>query len=128
MVGQKKAILHILFISKALAVMSLSTEEFLKVISNPTRKIILEWLKEPSSSFAGYTQLYPYEQYGVCATLIQQKLGLAQPTTSLSIKTLHDNKLLLSTKVGKWTYYRRNEELINNVLELLTSELKRTKI
>lgn len=128
MVEQKKAILHILFISKALDAMSLSTEEFLKVISNPTRRIILEWLREPDFSFAGYTQLYPYEQYGVCATLIQQKLGLAQPTTSLSIKTLHDHKLLLSTKVGKWTYYRRNEELIDKALELLTSELKWTKI
>jgi len=104
--------------------MSISTEEFLKIISNPTRKLILAWLKDPNDSFAGYTQLYPYEQYGVCATLIQQKIGLSQPATSLSIKALQDVKLLIATKVGKWTYYRRNEVLINSSLESLVLELK----
>ncbi|WP_171522595.1 ArsR/SmtB family transcription factor [Acinetobacter lanii] len=104
--------------------MSISTEEFLKVISNPTRKLVLEWLKNPSESFQDYTQLYPYEQYGVCASLIQQKLGLSQPATSLSIKFLQDSQLLLATKVGKWTYYRRNEDLIDLALQNLYLELK----
>lgn len=103
--------------------MSISTEDFLKVLVNPTRKVILEWLKNPESAFCRYTQLYPYEKYGVCATLIQQKLGLSQPATSLSLKVLHDNNLIIATKVGKWTYYKRNESLINQSLELLILEI-----
>ena len=80
--------------------------EALKMLANPTRRAILAWLANPNEAFEDYSQLYPYEMYGVCASLIQEKVGLSQPATSLCLKALQDANLVESTKVGKWTYYR----------------------
>lgn len=91
----------------------MSPENAMKLLSNPVRMSVLKWLKEPEVAFAGYSQLYDYDLYGVCASLIQDKAGLSQPATSLCLKVLHEAKLVEAKKVGKWTYYRRNEDHIH---------------
>jgi len=40
----------------------MSPENALKLLSNPTRVAVLKWLKNPEEAFAGYTQLYPFDQ------------------------------------------------------------------
>ena len=97
----------------------MSPENAMKLLSNPTRLAVLTWLKNPGDAFADYEQLYPYETYGVCASLIQDKAGLSQPATSLCLKALQDAGLLEATKVGKWTYYRRSEPRVAEVTAAL---------
>ncbi|GAJ89923.1 putative ArsR family transcriptional regulator [Erwinia amylovora NBRC 12687 = CFBP 1232] len=81
---------------------------------------VLKWLKNPAESFAGYSQLYDFERYGVCASLIQNKAGLSQPATSLCLKVLYEAGLLEASKVGKWTYYRRSEARVREVTLTVT--------
>jgi len=102
----------------------MSPENALKLLSNPTRVAVLKWLKDPDEAFAGYTQLYPFDQYGVCASLIQDKAGLSQPATSLCLKALHNAGLVEASKVGKWTYYRRAEPRIREITDALTQSLQ----
>ncbi|MCU5774377.1 ArsR family transcriptional regulator [Erwiniaceae bacterium BAC15a-03b] len=97
----------------------MSPENAMKLLSNPTRLSVLKWLKNPGESFAAYTQLYDYDLYGVCASLIQDKAGLSQPATSLCLKVLQDAGLLEASKSGKWTYYRRCEPRIDEVASAL---------
>lgn len=102
----------------------MSPENALKLLANPTRVAVLKWLKKPDDAFAGYSQLYPFDQYGVCASLIQDKAGLSQPATSLCLKALQGAGLVEASKVGKWTYYRRAEPRIREVTETLTQALQ----
>jgi len=102
----------------------MSPENALKLLSNPTRVAVLKWLKNPDEAFAGYSQLYPFAQYGVCATLIQDKAGLSQPATSLCLKALHNAGLVEASKVGKWTYYRRAESRIREITDVVTQSLQ----
>lgn len=104
--------------------MSLSNDELLKIFANPTRRAVLQWLKQPEIAFANYTQLYDFDLYGVCATLIQQKAQLSQPATSLSLKILLDANLVIATKVGKWTYFKRNDATIQQVINAIVGEIQ----
>lgn len=93
----------------------MTPENAMKLLANPTRMAVLLWLKKPEEAFAGYTQLYDFDRYGVCASLIQDKAGLSQPATSLCLKVLQEAGLLEANKVGKWTYYRRCEPRIREL-------------
>jgi DNA-binding transcriptional ArsR family regulator len=101
-----------------------AVSEALKGLSNPTRRQVLTWLKAPEVHFRDYTQLYPFAVHGVCASLVQDKAGLSQPATSLCLKALNDLDLVVATKVGKWTYYRCNEQRLQAVLAQLLAELE----
>ena len=98
-------------------------ENTMKLLANPLRIAILSWLKQPDVAFANYHQLYPYEQYGVCASLIQDKAELSQPAISLCLKSLSELGVVEAQKVGKWTYYRRNEAKIQEIVESITQQL-----
>ncbi|MFU9136550.1 ArsR/SmtB family transcription factor [Erwinia tasmaniensis] len=95
----------------------MSPENAMKLLANPTRMAVLKWLQNPAEAFAGYSQLYDYDRYGVCASLIQDKAGLSQPATSLCLKVLQEAGLLEAVKVGKWTYFRRCEPRILELRE-----------
>lgn len=98
--------------------------ETIKVLSSQTRRAVLSWLKDPHSSFASYTQLYDFGVYGVCASLIQDKAGLSQPATSLCLKALLDAGFVTATKVGKWTYYQRDEARLCAALRGVLADLQ----
>jgi len=98
--------------------------ETLKILSSPTRRAVLTWLKDPHASFEGYSQLYDFAVYGVCASLIQDKAGLSQPATSLCLKALHDQGFVTASKVGKWTYYKRNEAQLKAAISGLLVDIE----
>jgi ArsR family transcriptional regulator len=85
--------------------------EIFKALSNKTRLQILEWLKEPEKNF-------PESEYGVCTPAgicvgsIQHKTGLTQSTVSEYLTMLSRTNLVIATRKGQWTYYKRNEEAI----------------
>ncbi|MFD4790719.1 ArsR/SmtB family transcription factor [Streptomyces sp. NPDC058459] len=96
-----------------------SEEEVLSVfraLSNPARRQMLVWLKDPMS-FPG--QKAEDIEIGVCVSYIQQRTGLSQSTTSQYLTTLRRAGLVIATRRGKWTYYRRDEANIARLLGTL---------
>lgn len=82
--------------------------EVFKALSNKTRLQILEWLKEPDKHFPPQVDKR-YDEEGVCVGIIQQKAGLTQSTVSEYLSILQKAGLLKSTRIGQWTYYKRDE-------------------
>ena len=92
--------------------------EIFKALSNKSRLQILNWLKNPETSFPDQAQ-FGYAN-GVCVGQIQLKTGLTQSTVSEYLATLQRAGLVKSHRVGQWTYYQRNEEgfaLLNQIIQ-----------
>ncbi|HWK23407.1 MAG TPA: metalloregulator ArsR/SmtB family transcription factor [Ureibacillus sp.] len=98
--------------------------EILKALSNEKRLQILKWLKEPEMYFtAPETEGATLEEEGVCVSQLHQKLNVTQSTASQYLTMLHRAGLLEATRIGKWTYYKRNEEVIKKLGNYITKEL-----
>lgn len=91
--------------------------EALKALANPVRLQIMEWLRDPEGEFAEYEPIADRIAVGVCASHIQAKSGLAQSTISSYMATLERAGLVSSTRVGKWTHYRRDEDVLRRIGE-----------
>ncbi len=85
--------------------------EISKCLSNKTRLDILEWLKDPEGNFPPNTTAMPNSE-GVCVTYIHEKTGLSQSTVSTYLSNMSRCELLEMKRVGKWTYFKRNEAVI----------------
>ena len=96
--------------------------EIHKALSNPTRLDILLWLKEPEKNFPPQDILGHFDD-GVCGQFIMEKSGLSQPTISHYLSLMQKAGLLISTRIGKWTYFKRNEILIKEYLDTLEERL-----
>jgi DNA-binding transcriptional ArsR family regulator len=84
----------------------------LRALSNPVRLQLLAWLREPDEHFAAYEPIADRAVVGVCVSHLQAKAGLAQSTVSAYMAELERAGLVASTRVGKWTHYRRDENRI----------------
>lgn len=89
----------------------------LKVLANPTRLQIMEWLRTPEDSFREYEPIADRAEVGVCVTHLAAKTGLAQSTVSTYMASLERLGLVRATRVGKWTHYRRNDARVADLLE-----------
>ncbi|MBN3523413.1 ArsR/SmtB family transcription factor [Paenibacillus apiarius] len=96
-----------------------------KALSNETRLLIMRWLKNPEDFFDEklYLQQGLSFKIGVCVGDIQAKAGLAQSVISSYLLTMQKAGLLDSERIGKWTYYRRNEKMIKQFSEYVQKEL-----
>jgi ArsR family transcriptional regulator len=95
--------------------MSESQESFsrmLHAIADPTRRRILQLLKKESSG----------ERPGFCASDIETKIRLSQPTISHHMAVLQNAGLVDARKEGLWRWYRRNEP----ALDAFTRKLRRS--
>ncbi|PYF76693.1 ArsR/SmtB family transcription factor [Pedobacter nutrimenti] len=92
--------------------------EIFKALSNKSRLQILQWLKEPELHFPEQESGF---EAGVCVGQIQQKTGLTQSTVSEYLSMLQRAGLIESTRIGQWTYYKRNE----NAFQALTMFIKK---
>jgi DNA-binding transcriptional ArsR family regulator len=107
----------------------LSAEELLdalKALANPVRMRIMEWLRDPEAEFADYDPIADRTEVGVCVSHIEGKSGLAQSTVSSYMATLERAGLVTSTRVGKYTHYKRNEAVIRRVGETLVGDTRET--
>ncbi|AXT49553.1 transcriptional regulator [Aquimarina sp. BL5] len=93
-----------------------------KALANSTRLDILQWLKDPDSNFPPHVELGHFD-FGVCGQLIQDKSGLSQPTISHYLATMHKAGLLIPTRHGKWTYFKRNEQMIQEYITEMKDNL-----
>ena len=100
--------------------------EICKALSNETRLNIMKWLREPEKNFSpqGCNLNEPVVQTGgVCVGRIQAKANLSPSTVSNYLDTLQRAGLLVSERHGKWTYYRRNEAVLQKLSEYIKNEL-----
>lgn len=101
--------------------------EMMKALSNETRLKIMEWLKNPAKSFQGYMDPLHDDltkQGGVCVGSIAKRANINQSTASGYMSILHRAGLVKSIKIGKWTYYCRDEEKIKEFLDYLANQQK----
>ncbi len=96
--------------------------EVFKALSNKTRLQILNWLKEPDKHFL-QEDCTKTAHLGVCVGQIQAKAGLTQSTVSEYLSLLQRAGLVTSTRVGQWTYYKRNEEGFKQLEHIIQNDL-----
>ncbi len=96
--------------------------EISKVLSNNTRVKILQWLKDPEANFPQHQEIDHFND-GVCVGYIQDKAGLSQSTISTYLGVMQQANLVIPTRHGKWTYYKRNEKVIQEYVTSLTTAL-----
>lgn len=93
-----------------------------KVLSNKARVEILDWLKNAEKNFPPQVNVPNFDD-GVCVCHIQDKLGLSQSTTSHYLTMMEKAGLLTGKRIGKWTYYKRNEAKIAEFIQSLAVKL-----
>lgn len=77
----------------------------------PSRLAIIRWLKSPAENFPPQVHA-DIDAVGVCGAFFAEKLGVTAPTASAHLRILVDAGLVSSTRIGKWTYFKRNSETL----------------
>ena len=95
--------------------------ELFKALSYKSRLQMLEWLKEPEINFP--EQLAAGFEHGVCVGQIQIKTGLTQSTVSEYLSILQRAGFIESTRVGQWTYYKRNDKAFTELSKIIESNI-----
>ena len=96
--------------------------EQIKALANDTRMLIMQSLKAPEANFPAQEHGAP-DEFGVCVTHIQLKINLAASTASAHLAILQRAGLVQAHRIGKWTYYRRDEPVIAEFIRQLQTEL-----
>lgn len=96
--------------------------ELTKALANETRMDIMRWLQEPEVNFRPHKDGKDFSD-GVCSQVIQEKTGMSQSTISHYLSILQRSELVIAERIGKWTYYRRNDATIRNFLSQLQQKL-----
>ena len=96
-------------------------EQF-KALASDVRLEMLQWLKDPAENFPPTHAPNGWAD-GVCVTHIQQKAGLSPSTTSNHLAVLQRAGLVTTTRIGQWTYCRRNEQAIGDLSTRLRKDL-----
>lgn len=111
----------------------LSLDRALRAIADPTRRRILEALKQrginglPARSHSRQNphSLTKESQKcaGLCAGDIEQRVKVSQPTISHHMAILTKAGLVETVKEGQWRWYRRNEKIIRQMIMGLRAKL-----
>lgn len=88
----------------------------LHAIADPTRRKILRALKERGGCSIN-------REEGLCASDIEQRVRLSQPTISHHMAILTRAGLVEARKVGQWMWYRRNEKGIAELAKALSEAI-----
>jgi len=88
----------------------------LQAIADPTRRRILKALKERGGCSLD-------KEVGLCASDIEQRIHLSQPTISHHMAILTKAGLVDGKKLGQWVWYQRNEKAIKELGEALREAL-----
>jgi DNA-binding transcriptional ArsR family regulator len=96
-----------------------SLDHCLHAIADPTRRRILQALKQRSSSSGAPTAA----QNGLCAGDIEERVRLSQPTISHHMAILTKAGLVEAVKQSQWRWYRRNEKALRRLVKSLRAQL-----
>jgi ArsR family transcriptional regulator len=91
-------------------------DRILHAIADPARRRILQALKERGGCSIG-------KDVGLCASDIEQRVHLSQPTISHHMSILKKAGLVQAQKVGQWRWYRRNEAALREFARALKESL-----
>ena len=97
-------------------------EHAFKALASDRRIQILEWLKDPVKHFPPQVD-GDLVKDGVCGLLIANKLGVSQPTASEHLRILKRAGFLLTKRTKKWTFYRRNEAVIEKLKQRILEKV-----
>lgn len=100
----------------------MDTEAIYKALANPIRRQILQCLKEPKR-FISPEECGNDFSRGVCAGHMEKIADISQSTMSNHLSVLQQAGLIHVTKYGQWSYFSRNEELIQQYIEQLKHSL-----
>lgn len=95
-------------------------------MENEKRLDMLRWLKNPMDHFEKSTAHLSKnisEKGSVCVGDIQEKAQTSPSTVSHYLKMMQRAGLLESERHGQWTYYRLNEEKIEEIVSLIKKNL-----
>ena len=98
----------------------LSLDRALHAVADPTRRRILQALKEGAEARTSGSKA---ESGCLCGGEIEKKIHLTQPTISHHMAILTKAGLVEATKKGQWRWYRRNERAIRQLLKMLRGKL-----
>lgn len=87
---------------------SVSLDRMLHALADPTRRRILQALKQKGACSLDKTE-------GLCACDIQDRVRLTQPTISHHMSILKKAGLVEAKKEGQWMWYRRNESALRDL-------------
>jgi ArsR family transcriptional regulator, arsenate/arsenite/antimonite-responsive transcriptional repressor len=93
--------------------------EIFKALSDPTRFAILGLLQKKSSSRCGPVGI---GEKGLCACDVESAVGLSQAAVSHHMGILRRAGLVTAQKRGRWTFYRRNDEVIEGAARALLEQ------
>jgi ArsR family transcriptional regulator len=93
-----------------------SLNRTLHAIADPTRRRILQILKERGGCSIG-------KDVGLCASDIEERIRLSQPTISHHMAILKEAGLIQAQKQGQWMWYRRNEKVIGEFARVVRETL-----
>jgi len=85
-------------------------------IAEPARRRILQALKERGACSIG-------KDVGLCASDIEERVHLSQPTISHHMSILNKAGLIDAKKIGQWMWYRRNETALREFTRTLRENL-----
>jgi ArsR family transcriptional regulator len=88
----------------------------LHAVADPTRRRILQALKERGGCSLD-------KDVGLCASDIEQRIRLSQPTISHHMSILKKAGLVEARKLGQWMWYRRNETAFREFTRALKESL-----
>jgi DNA-binding transcriptional ArsR family regulator len=91
-------------------------DRVLQAIADPTRRRILQTLKERGVCSLG-------KDVGLCASDNEQRVHLSQPTISHHMSILKKVGLVDGQKLGQWMWYRRNESALRELARVLRQSL-----
>jgi DNA-binding transcriptional ArsR family regulator len=89
---------------------------FLQAVADPARRRILQALKERGGCSIG-------KDVGLCASDIELRVHLSQPTISHHMSILKKAGLVEAKKLGQWMWYRRNETALRAIVRQLRESL-----
>jgi DNA-binding transcriptional ArsR family regulator len=103
-------------------------DRLLHAIADPTRRRILEALKERPAPVKGLMPARPQtgttkKGHCLCAGDIEERIRLSQPTISHHMTILTKAGLVEAVKQGQWRWYRRNHSAVRHLLKTLRSKL-----
>ena len=91
-------------------------DRMLRAVADPTRRRILQALKEKGGCSL------PHD-VGLCASDIEVRIHLTQPTISHHMSVLKKAGLVEAKKEGLWVWYRRNEPALRDLAKTLRETL-----
>jgi ArsR family transcriptional regulator len=100
-----------------------SLDRVLHAIADPTRRRILQTLKDGSASDAKSNAPRNAPPGCLCGGEIEEKIRLSQPTISHHMSILTKAGLVEASKQGQWRWYRRNEKALRQVVKMLRGKL-----